>query len=57
MFQEISKCPILKGLEYSDLEHVFSGIKFNIKRYEKDDLIMNSGETCNFLMIFIDLYC
>ena len=54
IFNQISNCPVLKGIEPENLEAVFQEIHFNVKSFDKDTVIMNGGEICSNLMILAE---
>lgn len=52
-FTLISRCPVLHGISPEELETLFNDIHYNIKTFNKDNLVLNAGETCNGLMILV----
>jgi CRP-like cAMP-binding protein len=54
MFDQISKCPVLRGIEPGLLEIIFQDIHFNIKSFEKESVIANAGDICAHLMILLE---
>jgi len=54
VFEKISKCPVLKGIAPGILEEIFKDIHYNVRSFEKESPIMNSGEICVNLMILVE---
>lgn len=47
----ISQSPIFKGISIEELAILFGQIHYQVKGYQKHDLIVTSGETCDRLLI------
>ncbi len=54
IFDNISKCPVLRGIEPGQLETVFNEIHYNVKSFDKETVIINRGEVCSNLMILVE---
>ena len=51
--EKASQCPILKGVPPEELLVLFENLQFQIKSFEKDDVIAIQGEEVNRLMILL----
>jgi CRP-like cAMP-binding protein len=49
--ETLSQSPIFRGISPEDLTDLFSNIHFQVKTYQKNDLITISGEICDRLLI------
>ena len=47
----LCQSPIFRGITSDDLQKLFSQIHFQVKKYKKNDLIVNGGEICDRLLI------
>nr|WP_321451962.1 Crp/Fnr family transcriptional regulator [uncultured Carboxylicivirga sp.] len=47
------KCPLFKGVVPEELDKYLSEIHYQIKKYEKDQIIALAGDQCNSLMIML----
>lgn len=52
-FEDLSKCPVLKGINTEELGILFNSIHYSVKTFEKEGLVVSAGETCNNLMLLI----
>ena len=43
--------PIFRGIPADDLQKIFSQIHYQVKKYRKDDRVVNAGEVCDRLLI------
>lgn len=53
-FDQISLCPVLKDIDSDLLKLLFADLHFNIRSYEKDSVVIHSGEKCHSLMILLE---
>ncbi|MBN2681020.1 MAG: Crp/Fnr family transcriptional regulator [Bacteroidales bacterium] len=53
-FEIVSRCPVLKGIDSELLKLLFEDLHYKIKTYEKDLIVISSGERCNNLMILLE---
>ena len=53
MFEAVSKCPVLKNVEITELEKLFGDINYHVRSYTKDNLILCAGDECLNLMILM----
>ncbi|WP_430816669.1 Crp/Fnr family transcriptional regulator [Carboxylicivirga sp. RSCT41] len=51
--EALTKCPLFKGIEYQELSQLLEKIPYQIKKYEKNHMIAQSGEECRSLMIML----
>jgi CRP-like cAMP-binding protein len=51
--EKASQCPILKGVPTESLSVLFTKLQFQIKSYEKDDILAIQGDEVNRLMILL----
>ena len=49
----LSKCPLFKGIDYKGISQLLEKIPFQVKKYEKGNMIAQSGEECRSLMIML----
>jgi len=49
--QLISQSPLFKGISEEELKILFKQIHYQVKAYQKNDLIVSGGEICNRLLI------
>jgi CRP-like cAMP-binding protein len=49
----LSKCPLFKGIDYKGISQLLEKIPFQVKKYEKGNMIAQSGEECRSLMIIL----
>ena len=49
----LSKCPLFKGIDNKELSQLLEKIPHQIKKYEKNHMIAQSGEECRSLMIML----
>jgi len=54
IFQQISKCPVLRDLKAERLEGLFKDIHYYIKTYDTEDLVISAGENCENLMVILE---
>nr|WP_319398353.1 Crp/Fnr family transcriptional regulator [uncultured Carboxylicivirga sp.] len=47
------KCPLFKGVNAYDLDHYLSNIHYQVKKYNKNQIIAHAGDQCNSLMIML----
>ncbi|MCU4164572.1 Crp/Fnr family transcriptional regulator [Carboxylicivirga caseinilyticus] len=47
------KCPLFKGVNPDDLDKYLESIHYQIKKYNKDQIIAQAGEECNALLIML----
>lgn len=47
----LCQSPIFRGISPDELQELFSQIHYQVKTYQKNDLITMSGETCDRLLI------
>ncbi len=52
--EKASQCPILKGVAPDNLLNLFSKLQFQIKSYQKDEVLAIQGDEVNRLMIIIE---
>ena len=52
-YQLLSQCPVFKGISEEESKQLFEQIHFQIKRFEKDEIIAIEGEPVNYLRIVI----
>ncbi|GAB4292835.1 MAG: Crp/Fnr family transcriptional regulator [Marinilabiliales bacterium] len=52
--ESIKQCPVLKDLDMNELINIFNTVHYNIKKFDKDILIMSAGDKCTNLMILIN---
>lgn len=53
IFEHIANCPVLKGIDPEKIKEIFNDVSFKIKVFDKDNLVLISGEPCENLMILI----
>lgn len=49
----LTKCPLFKGIDYEGISQLLNQIQYQIKKYEKDNMIAQSGDECRSLMIML----
>ena len=49
----ISRSPVFAGLSPDNLQKVFEGIHFQVRRFEKNSMIVSQGEPCRDLIILL----
>lgn len=49
----LSKCPLFKGVTPDELNELLSDLPYQVKKYSKGQLIAQSGDKCNSLMIML----
>lgn len=49
----LNQCPVFKTIPEKEVEYLFSKIHFQIKRFEKDEIIVDSGEQVKNLLIVL----
>jgi len=49
-----SQCPILRGVSQDELIKLFEGLQFQIRKYQKDELLASQGEEVKRLMILLE---
>ena len=47
----ISQSPIFRGISEEELSHLFAQIHYQVKSYQKNDLIVSGGDKCDRLLI------
>jgi len=47
----LCQSPIFRGIPADDLQKIFSQIHYQVKKYRKDDRVVNAGEVCDRLLI------
>ena len=52
-YQLLSFCPLFRGIPEKDLSNLMGKIHFQIKSYQKDNLIVDAGELVSSLLIVI----
>nr|WP_321410354.1 Crp/Fnr family transcriptional regulator [uncultured Carboxylicivirga sp.] len=50
---QLYKCPLFKGVNPDDLDNYLNTIHYQIKKYNKDQIIAQAGEECNALLIMM----
>ncbi|MBS2097442.1 Crp/Fnr family transcriptional regulator [Carboxylicivirga linearis] len=50
---KLYKCPLFKGVNADDLDQYLSNIHYQVKKYNKDQIIAQAGDQCNSLMIML----
>ena len=51
--EKAGECPVLKGLDSSDLVNIFEKVKYQIKSYKADEIVAFQGEEVKSLMILL----
>ncbi len=51
--EKAGACPVLQGVEIQRLSEVFTEVQFQIKKFNKDDLVANQGDEVGALMILL----
>ncbi|MCG8582174.1 MAG: cyclic nucleotide-binding domain-containing protein, partial [Bacteroidales bacterium] len=51
--EALTKCPLFKGVDYQELCQLLEKIPYQVKKYEKNHMIAQSGEKCRSLMIML----
>ncbi|MCG8578287.1 MAG: Crp/Fnr family transcriptional regulator [Bacteroidales bacterium] len=51
--EALTKCPLFKGIDYQELCQLLEKILYQVKKYEKNHMIAQSGEECRSLMIML----
>jgi CRP-like cAMP-binding protein len=51
--EKASQCPILQGVAPDSLLKLFANLQFQVKSYEKDEVLASQGEEVNRLMILL----
>lgn len=51
--EKAKECPVLNGLEGSELQYVFNKVNFQLKSFKQDDIIAFQGDEVRFLMILL----
>ncbi|MCU4173519.1 Crp/Fnr family transcriptional regulator [Carboxylicivirga sp. N1Y90] len=49
----LSKCPLFKGINNEELSFLLKDIHYQIKKYQKGQMIAQAGDECNSLMIML----
>ncbi len=49
----LTKCPLFKGIDYEKISQLLERIQYQVKKYEKDNMIAQSGDECRSLMIVL----
>ncbi len=49
-----SQCPVLLGVSQDELINLFEGLQFQIRRYQKDEVLASQGEEVKRLMILLE---
>lgn len=49
----LSKCPLFKGINPEELNALLKDIHYQIKKYQKGQMIAQAGDECNALMIML----
>lgn len=49
----LSKCPLFKGINNEELSFLLKDIHYQIKKYQKGQMIAQAGDDCNSLMIML----
>ncbi|WP_439184485.1 Crp/Fnr family transcriptional regulator [Carboxylicivirga taeanensis] len=49
----LTKCPLFKGIDYETICQLLDKIPYQLKTYEKDHMIAQSGDECRSLMIVL----
>lgn len=49
-----SQCPVLRGVSQDELIKLFEGLQFQIRKYQKDELLASQGEEVKRLMILLE---
>lgn len=50
-FEILMQSPVFRGIQQERLEQLFQGIHFQVKKFNKGDLIVSAGEVCDRLNI------
>ncbi|MBK3517828.1 Crp/Fnr family transcriptional regulator [Carboxylicivirga marina] len=49
----LTKCPLFKGIDYKGVSQLLEEIPYQVKKYEKGNMIAQSGDECRSLMIML----
>ncbi len=52
-FELLSRSPVFKGLTPDQLSSLMSNVHYQIRSFEKDDLVVQAGDECNRLFIVL----
>lgn len=53
-FELIKRCPLFQGLDINSVETLINGIHFQIKRFNKGEVLANAGERVRNLYIILE---
>ncbi|MEA3479462.1 MAG: Crp/Fnr family transcriptional regulator [Bacteroidota bacterium] len=53
MLEILADCPLFNGMENETLKRLFDSTLYQVKRYDKDQMIAQSEEPCNHLLIIL----
>lgn len=51
--QLLSRCPVFQGISETEASNLLKKIHFQIKNYDKDQIVVNRGDTVNHLFIVL----
>jgi len=54
MIDKVSECPLFKGISDEKLQALFNSTTYQVKKYNKDQMIVQSEEPCEHLMIITE---
>ena len=54
MIEKVSECPLFKGINNEKLQALFNSTTYQVKKYNKNQMIVQSEEPCEHLMIIIE---
>lgn len=52
-FEVVSRSPVFSGIPASRLSELMEGVHFQIRKFDKNDLVVQAGEECNKLFIVL----
>lgn len=52
-FEEIHRCPVFKGLQSEEIQKLISQIHYQIKTFEKDEILVHGGDKVKHLLILL----
>lgn len=52
-FQLISQCPLFRGIPEKETEILLHKIHFQIKKFQKNEIVVHAGDQVNYLLIII----
>jgi len=54
MYERLTNCPLFKGLTSDELQNSLSKVHFQLKKYDKNVVIAQSGEECNQMVLIAE---